>query len=391
MIKHGRGDGMNAKNKYPLVFVHGMFGWGSEIGIDKIAPYWGATTGNLMKHLAGCGYECYAASVGPVSSAWDNACELYAQLTGTRVDYGKAHSLKHNHERFGRRYRKPLLEGFGKRKIHLIGHSHGGQVIRLLAHLLTYGDEAEKEVTHEAEISGLFTGGKEDWAASIVSLCTPNNGTSLYDIAEKANIIHPVGRTVDFVMCVVGRTAIHGRWVDYQLEQYGLTPLRGEKKADKIFDAIKKIDSGDDHILADLSFKGAYELNRKIEISPKINYFCYTASGTVGEKYRTKNIKLPPLKPLSMIMARHKLPDDCFGLSFDDSWRENDGLVNTVSGRNPIDEPAKEYDGIVEAGKWNIMPTLTCDHGGAAGLLANKKELHEFYENLAEMLVKTEN
>ena len=92
-----------------------------------------------------------------------------------------------------------------------------------------------------------------------------------------------------------------------------------------------------------------------------------------------------------MIMARHKLPDDCFGLSFDDSWRENDGLVNTVSGRNPIDEPAKEYDGIVEAGKWNIMPTLTCDHGGAAGLLANKKELHEFYENLVEMLVKTEN
>ncbi|MBQ8015178.1 MAG: hypothetical protein IJ264_03215, partial [Clostridia bacterium] len=124
---------------------------------------------------------------------------------------------------------------------------------------------------------------------------------------------------------------------------------------------------------------------------PKINYFCYTASGTIGEKYRTKNIKLPPLKPLGMLMARHKLPEDCFGLSFDDSWRENDGLVNTVSGRNPIDEPAKEYDGIVESGKWNIMPTLTCDHGGAAGLLANKKELHEFYENLAEMLVKTEN
>lgn len=381
---------MNAKNKYPLVFVHGMFGWGTEIGIDKITPYWGATTGSLMKHLADCGYECYAASVGPVSSAWDNACELYAQLMGTRVDYGKAHSLKNNHERFGRRYRKPLLEGFGKRKIHLIGHSHGGQVIRLLVYLLTYGDENEKEATDEREISGLFTGGKEDWAASIVSLCTPNNGTSLYDIAENANIVHPLGRVADFTMCVMGRTAIHGRLVDYQLEQYGMTPLRGEKKADKIFASIKRIDSGNDHILSDLSFKGAFELNQKIEISKNINYFCYTASGSVGEKYRPKNIRFLPLKPLSILMARHKLPEDKYGIMFDDSWRENDGLVNTVSGRNPFDEPAKEYDGNIETGVWNIMPTLICDHGGVAGLFANKKELHAFYENLAELLVKTE-
>ena len=81
---------------------------------------------------------------------------------------------------------------------------------------------------------------------------------------------------------------------------------------------------------------------------------------------------------------------DKYEIKFDDSWRENDGLVNTVSGRNPFDEPAKEYDGEVESGIWNIMPTLICDHGGAAGLFANKKELHKFYENLAEMLIKTE-
>jgi len=34
----------------------------------------------------------YAASVAPNGSAWDRACELYAQLSGTRVDYGKAHT-----------------------------------------------------------------------------------------------------------------------------------------------------------------------------------------------------------------------------------------------------------------------------------------------------------
>lgn len=107
---------MTGRNKYPFVFVHGMFGWGDAIGIDKVAPYWGATTGNLMDFLTSCKYECYSASVGPVSSAWDNACELYAQLMGTRVDYGEAHSKAHGHERYGRTYKKPLFEGFGEKR-----------------------------------------------------------------------------------------------------------------------------------------------------------------------------------------------------------------------------------------------------------------------------------
>lgn len=382
---------MKSENRYPFIFVHGMFGWGSAVGIDKITPYWGSTTGSLMKYLTNRGYECYAASVGPVSSAWDNACELYAQLSGTRVDYGEAHSKAHGHERFGRTYRKPLFNGFGKTKIHLIGHSHGGQTIRLLAHLLTYGDESEKEATDEKEISGLFTGGKENWVASITSVCTPNNGTTLYDIAEKANLVSTIGRTVDFAMAVFGRTFIHGRLVDYQLEQYGLTPLRGEKKADKIITAMNRMRDTDDNVLTDLSFKGAHELNKKIEISKNINYFCYTASGSTGTDFKPENINFLLLKPLSRIIARHKLPENQYGLSFDDSWHENDGLVNTVSGRNPIDEPAKEYDGSIEPGVWNIMPTLICDHGEAAGLFANKNKLHGFYINLAEMLINTEN
>ena len=143
-------------------------------------------------------------------------------------------------------------------------------------------------------------------------------------------------------------------------------------------------------MLSDLSFKGAYELNRKIEISKNINYFCYTANGIAGKDYKPKNIKFPLLKPLSALIAKHKLPENCYGIEFDDSWRDNDGLVNTVSGKNPFDEPSREYDGTVEKGVWNIMPALNCDHGSAAGLFADKKELHKFYENLAEILIGTE-
>ena len=43
--------------------------------------------------------------------AWDRACELYARLTGTTVDYGIAHSAEKGHDRFGITYNEPLFEG----------------------------------------------------------------------------------------------------------------------------------------------------------------------------------------------------------------------------------------------------------------------------------------
>lgn len=380
---------MNSKNNFPLIFVHGMFGWGSSVGIDKIAPYWGSTTGNLINYLTDCGYNCCSASVGPVSSAWDCACELYAQLTGTRVDYGAAHSKRHPHERFGRKYNKPLIPDFGKTKVHLIGHSHGGQVIRQLAHLLTYGDEDEINATDKNDISGLFTGGKEDWISSITTICTPNNGTTLFHLAEQANVVKPIGRAADFGLAVIGRTFIHGRLVDFQLEQYGLTPLRGEKKADKIITSMNRMRDTDDNVLSDLSFRGAFELNNRIKISKNINYFCYTSNGC-NDDYKPNKIKFPILRPLSKLISQKDLPEDQLGLTFDDSWRSNDGLVNTPSGKNPITEPSKEYDGIIEPGIWNVMPVLNGDHGQAAGLMANKDKLHGFYKNLAQMLIRTE-
>ena len=81
-----------ARSDDPVVFVHGLMGWGERAGLNSVLPYWGMTTGSLTAYLNSLGYETYSATVGPISSAWDRACELYAQLTGTTVDYGAAHS-----------------------------------------------------------------------------------------------------------------------------------------------------------------------------------------------------------------------------------------------------------------------------------------------------------
>ena len=101
-------------NKEPFIFIHGLNGWGGAEGINGIMPYWGATTGDLMIFLKQNGYECYSASVGPISSAWDRACELYAQLIGSTVDYGIAHSEANGHDRFGRTYYTALVPDWGE-------------------------------------------------------------------------------------------------------------------------------------------------------------------------------------------------------------------------------------------------------------------------------------
>lgn len=123
-----------------FVFVHGLSGWGSYDKVYRMMPYWGMRGGDLMAFLREKGFDCYAASVSPAGSAWDRACELYAQLAGTRTDYGKAHSAAYRHDRYGRDFSGcPLIpEWNGKKRLVLLGHSFGGATVRMFSELLTH-------------------------------------------------------------------------------------------------------------------------------------------------------------------------------------------------------------------------------------------------------------
>lgn len=143
--------------------------------------------GELLGKLESKGFDCYAASVAPSSSAHDRACELYAQLTGTKTDYGKAHSEEHGHDRYGTDFTgKALLPAFdSEHKINLLGHAFGGATMRMFASLMAKGDEAEMAVTPADEISPLFTGGKADYIYSLTALSVPHNGTTAYGAPSK--------------------------------------------------------------------------------------------------------------------------------------------------------------------------------------------------------------
>ena len=130
------------------IFVHGLAGWGSYDEKYQEKPYWGMRGGDLMQHLRVKGFDCAAASVSPHGSAWDRACELYAQLAGTRVDYGVCHSKKYRHERFGRDFSDhPLITWDSDTQLVLIGHSFGGATVRLFSEILVNGAKEEIEGT----------------------------------------------------------------------------------------------------------------------------------------------------------------------------------------------------------------------------------------------------
>ena len=112
--------------KPTYVFCHGLNGWGQyDEQYDK-KPYWGGSSGDVVASWRGRRLDAVAASVAPQGSAWDRACELYAQIAGVRTDYGQAHSSAFGHERFGRDFTgQPLISSWDdETRLVLIGHSH---------------------------------------------------------------------------------------------------------------------------------------------------------------------------------------------------------------------------------------------------------------------------
>jgi triacylglycerol lipase len=72
------------------------------------------------------GFKVVAPAMGPLSSNWERCCELFAQLTGQRVDYGISRAERFKHSRFGKDYTGKALVPeffFGNTKIKAISHS----------------------------------------------------------------------------------------------------------------------------------------------------------------------------------------------------------------------------------------------------------------------------
>ena len=379
----------------PVVFVHGLFGWGQRDKIFRIMPYWGMTTGSLPDYLATQGYETYAASVGPLSSAWDRACELYAQLVGARTDYGVKHAQDFGHERYGIDYEAPLFDGWGtERAVNLVGHSFGGATTR-----------------------PFFLGGKGGWVHSLTAIAAPHNGTTF--IESNSDFTKFAADLTTAAAKALGLSSLKGVY-DFQLDQFGIRKDDNETFSQAL-DRVLRSDflSHNDNAFLDLTIDKSLEINKGIEIQPNVYYFSYAGDQTstdplTGNHYPTvsaipSNGMCALMMPGSVNMGKYYDKYTAGGIYIDQSWLPNDGLVNTVSALYPTttDKNTTEclkrdgtqgwvnYDGYsdiaFQPGIWYVMPVTRADHMQFVGGIANKSiiETHLFYRNLMDDIYST--
>lgn len=403
--------GKNDVRNDPIVFVHGLMGWGDRADINKAVPYWGMSTGSLTKFLNAQGYETYAATVGPLSSAWDRACELYAQMTGTTVDYGEAHSNEKGHARYGITYDKPLFEGWGEdKKVNLVGHSFGGATTRLFLEVLANGSKEEVAAAKKAgtKVSPFFEGGKGSWVHSLTALAAPHNGTTFIECCPRTT--EGVSKFVFDVGAALGLTKYKG-FYDLQLEQFGIKQQDGET----FEQALKRMFNSDfmqhnDNAIYDLMIDNAIKINDGIEMQDNVYYFSIAGRKTHYSSEYNKEVPddgmFAPFKIFSKRMCEYIDKYTVGGVYITKDWIPNDGMVNVISGLYPFDSNLKAvkangqptykiYDGVslttFKPGVWNVMPTAPYDHMGmVGGMMTNSvTETRLMYLNIVQKIYGT--
>ncbi len=392
--KEEMADSFLQKNHYPIVFVHGLAGWGRDEAYGF--KYWGGLN-DIEEHLNKQGYSTYTAAVGPVSSNYDRAVELYYYIKGGTVDYGAFHAEKYGHSRYGRTFEGIYPQWDHNHPIHLIGHSMGGLTSRALVDLLIDGNAEEEvyaTVNQDEELSPLFKGNK-NWVHSVTTIGTPHNGSTF---ADEDNELAVFIKELVFYIAAVSGGDVSTFNYDFKLDQWGIKRSVNEEFSVYLQRVMNNnIWSSEDISIHDLDTKGAEINNSWMDTHEDIYYFSYTGQTTFQDKVTEHYVPSPLTNPMMVQPAifigsySRNQPSP----AIDESWWPNDGLVSTVSSLYPFNHPATLYKKGQEANKglWNYYPVQNeWDHldqlgFNVASYVLPKHNMNDFYEGVARQLL----
>ena len=364
------------KNNYPSIIINGFAGWGEDDPFHNLFNYWGPTPKrNLIHYLRNQGYEVYFPSLGPFASAWDRSCELYAYIFGGTVDFGKVHSEKFNHKRYGRTY-PGVLKDLGKteahKKVNLYGHSFGGPTIKCFVDLMHNGWQEEVDGTPEDELSPLFKGGMDHLIHTMNTLSGVNNGTIL-DQFFNDKTMHMTEKVILKATSLLG----HSRGVKVfdlgqQMFDLGLYPedIHGkpEHQSETDFEkgfqkyASSKLDRSN----WEMDIIWCKWMNDHQGVAPNIYYFAERADNShyePGSEFPKMNTMFPISHFTGNYIAK-KQPVRETGYEYGPEWYPNDGFVPVVGQSAPLNQPAVEVGPETEfkPGIWHNMPITIGDH-----------------------------
>jgi triacylglycerol lipase len=375
------------KNQDPIILVHGFNGFTDDKSPVVLSHYWGGDKLDITQDLEKNGYKAYEASIGALSSNYDRAVELYYYIKGGQVDYGAAHAAKYGHERYGKTYEGVYKDWQPGQKVHLVGHSMGGQTVRQLEELLRNGnqEEIDYQKEHGGTISPLFQGGQDNMVSSITTLGTPHNGTPAADELGNETLVRQI--VYDFVNLRSNKVTN----VNFGLDQWGLKQRPNESFNDyvKRVKETSKVWTTKDNGFYDLTTEGATELNRNTSLNPNIVYKTYTGEATHTSLFDRQRGDLNLFLPFS-------ITGNVIGKTKDKDWRVNDGLVSVISSQHPFNQDYTDATDEVQKGLWQVTPVK---HGwdhvdfvgqDSADFTHSQSELHDFWQDLAADLVRDE-
>lgn len=417
-----------AGNNYPVVLVHGFLGFGPDELQGTGFRYWGGfnDVATQMKTFNGT-HQVFAAGVGPVSSNWDRAVELYYQIKGGCADYGARHTA--SYAAFGalqspagkcwaadpnnnpNHYPPALYPAWdASHPIHLVAHSQGGQTSRTLVQLLENGPPNGSEGDGQ-----LYTGGKIGWVKSVTTISTPHNGTSLRDVI--VDYVPKVSELAGKIVEVAGLGGSSSPVYKFRLEQFGLA----QGPSESLWDFLERIKGApfwslNNHDAAqwDLGPDGARELNNWVKTSPNVYYYSIGSDATEQGSFCCNNTDriIAPFQSWSYQYARNDMTfflkntagewvvpsffqrgmgsytqSDPGRVIVDSSWFPNDGVVNTVSMKAPDGQPMRFYDGSSVRGSWNYLGYYGAyDHFDVLGWLLPTSAVYPIYENVGNII-----
>ena len=393
-------------NKYPTVICHGLAGWGENDKLDKYIPHFGLTPKkSIPKHLREAGYEVYQPSLGPVSSAWDRSCELWAQLFGGTVDYGKVHSEKYGHNRYGRTYEKGLIADWGTpgdhEKINIIGHSFGGPTVKQFAALIAEGCQEEIDGTPAEELSDLFKKDKPQKLHAVMSLSGVNNGTTLASLLGKTGMTFA---TYYFLVIngVLSETKAM-QFYDFHTDHWGIMKdpkLVKDHKFTSPFANKAGYKAYNKNLVDSVAHEMQVEVvqdmvNPNQKVAPGTYYFAKRADRTHwnDKGYRIPNKNMCKLCQIAGLFTGNFLQDKKLSkYGVDKEWAANDGFVNVIGQSAPIGAPQTDFVSAedVKPGIWYNMPIEDKDHISWIGLGEPTDKFFRDYEEMVELFAKLE-
>ena len=393
---------MEFKNNYPCVFIHGLMGFGESDPIEKYFTYFGFLNTTFFQHLDERGIENYHPNVGPLNSAWDRVCILWAYLFGGRVDYGKVHSEKYGHARYGKEYPgvlKDLGQTEAHKKINLLGHSFGGPTVKTAAWLFAYGSEEERQGTPPEELSPLFAGGHGDLIHTATTLSGVNNGTALASLwcNKPFSVVNYLAMGL---VTLVGSTPFT-KMYDFGCSQWGIMPYREDisgwhfENPFKHIAAFRAFDRNKtfDNINHEMQIEVIQEaINPSLEYPENIYYFAQRASGmkpgkngkTVPDKGAMSLLCFLP----GQLTCRAFVPKlKKYGCGTDPNWRACDGFVNIVGQSAPLNAKYEEadYNTDFKPGIWYNMPIERGDHIFWNGWLQPPEQYNALYDRMIDL------